>query len=40
MKALWEAGRTTCPAVGGTTAKAKYYSDTDSAPVPWGKGEK
>ena len=24
----------------GPSAKAKYYWETDSEPVPWGKGEK
>ena len=26
--------------MGGPPSKAKYYSTTDSEPVPWGKGEK
>jgi len=26
--------------VGGPPSKPKYSSATDSAPVPWGKGEK
>ena len=29
-----------CLNLGGPSSKAKYYPETDSVPVPWGKGEK
>ena len=29
-----------CLNIGGPPSKPKYYSMTDSAQVPWGKGEK
>jgi hypothetical protein len=29
-----------CLNMGGPPSKPKYYHTTDSAPVPWGKGEK
>ena len=29
-----------CVNQAGPSAKAKYFWETDSVPVPWGKGEK
>ena len=29
-----------CPNIGGSPSKPKYYCVTDSELVPWGKGEK
>ena len=29
-----------CVNLPGPSGKAKYYQETDSEPVPWGKGEK
>ena len=29
-----------CLNIAAPSAKAKYYHETDSEPVPWGKGEK